>query len=43
LIIQRKNRAIFNMMIIKSFKNALRQTIGVSAYRKLYRWVYGLR
>jgi hypothetical protein len=40
LIIQGKNRAIFNMMIIKSFKNALRQTIGVSAYRKLYRWVY---
>jgi peptidoglycan/xylan/chitin deacetylase (PgdA/CDA1 family) len=43
LIIQRKNRAIWGMMIAKSLKNILMWTVGVNNYRKLYQWVYGIR
>jgi len=43
LIVQGKNRAIWGMMIAKTLKNMLRQTIGHKGYRKLYRWVYDIR
>jgi len=43
LIAQSKNRAILDMAIAKNLKNTLKWMIGVNAYRKLYRRVYGIR
>lgn len=42
-IVLGKNRAIWSMVVAKSFKNTLRSIVGVNTYRKLYRWVYGIR
>jgi peptidoglycan/xylan/chitin deacetylase (PgdA/CDA1 family) len=43
LIVRGKNRAISGMMITKNLKNMFRGIIGLSNYRKLYQWVYGIR
>ena len=43
LIAQGKNRAAWGMMATKNLKNMLRDVVGMSNYRKLYRWVYKLR
>ena len=40
LIIQGEDKAIRGIIIVKDFKNAIRRTIGVDNYRKLYQWVY---
>lgn len=43
LIAQGKNWAIWDMAVIKSLKSVFRRTVGIHMYRKLYRWVYGIR
>lgn len=43
LIVQGKGRAIWRMRLSKDLKNTLREIIGQNNYRKLYRWVYGIR
>jgi len=43
LLAQCKNRAIWDMAVIKSLKNVFRRTVGIDVYRKLYRRVYGIR
>jgi peptidoglycan/xylan/chitin deacetylase (PgdA/CDA1 family) len=43
LIVQSKNRAIWGKTINRGLKNALRQTIGIKNYRKLYQWVYNIK
>ena len=43
LIAQGKVRAIWRMKLSKDLKNTLREIIGQNNYRKLYRWVYGIR
>lgn len=43
LIARGKNLAILDMAIAKNLKNTLKWMISVNAYRKLYRWVYGIR
>lgn len=43
LIALGKGRAIWKMRLAKDLKNILKETIGHNNYRKLYRWVYGIR
>ena len=43
LIVQGKVSAIWRMRLSKGLKNTLREIIGQNNYRKLYRWVYGIR
>ena len=43
LIARGKNWAIWDMAVIKSLKSVFRRTVGIHVYRKLYRWVYGIR
>jgi peptidoglycan/xylan/chitin deacetylase (PgdA/CDA1 family) len=43
LIAWGKNRSILKMVIIESIKKMLRSVVGNTAYRNLYRWVYGIK
>lgn len=43
LIVQGKYRAICDIIIIKSLKNAFKRVVGVNNYRKLYRRMYRIK
>ncbi len=43
LIVQGRGEAILTMKLRKDLKDTLRKIIGHNNYRKLYRWMYGIR
>ena len=43
LIAGSQSRAIWKIAVLKLVKNTLKDTVGIKAYRNLYRWVYGIK